>query len=177
MSEASRTTDSVKVSLTILREIKIDYHVDRLDVNTPGEQIRGHQMSSSAITKLVKDAVSVCLLHLGMYVVARVAKFRNFLRQQFNTIHRVAKDNTLVDFKFGEKCVEAVHFLSLFDVGIELRDTTQREFVHEIDTVRVGDEVFAKVSHGNWEGCAEQADLVVLITEADNLFQNRLELG
>jgi hypothetical protein len=134
-------------------------------------------MSRRPVAELVEDAVSVGLLHLGVNVVARVPKFRNFLRKQFNSVNRVAKDDTLIDFKFGKECVEAVYLLSLFDIGVKLGDTAKCEFVHEIDTVRVGDELLAKRLDCDREGRAEQADLMVLVAKADNLFQNRLELG
>lgn len=88
------------------------------------------KVSRSAVTKLVKDTISVCLLHLCMDVVARIPKFGNFFCKQFNAIDGIAKDDALVDFELGKECVEAVDLLSLFDIGVELCDTTKREFVH-----------------------------------------------
>lgn len=134
-------------------------------------------MSGRAIAELVKDTVSVGLLHFCMDVVARVPKFRDFLCKQFDSVNRVAKDDTLVDFKFGKECVEAMDLLSLLDVGIELGDTAKCKFVHEIDAVRVGDELLAKRFHGDGEGRTEQANLMILVTKVDNLFEDRLELG
>jgi hypothetical protein len=112
-------------------------------------------MSRRAVTKFVKDTISVGLLHLGMYVVARVPEFRNFLCKQFNSINRVAKDDTLIDFKFGKECVEAMYLLSFFDISVKLGDTAKCEFVHEIDTVRVRDELLAKSLDCDGEGRAE----------------------
>jgi hypothetical protein len=54
----------------------------------------------SAITEFVKDTVSVGLLHFGMDVITGIAKFRDFLCQQFHTVNRIAKDDTLIDFQF-----------------------------------------------------------------------------
>jgi hypothetical protein len=134
-------------------------------------------MSRCAVTKLVKDTVPVSLLHLRVDVVAGVPKLSNFFCKQLNSIHRVAKDDTLVDFKFGKECVKAMYLLSFFDVGVELGNTAKGKFVHEIDTVRFWDELLAKILDGDWEGCAEQADLMFLVAKVDNLFQDRLELG
>ena len=39
MTETPWATDSVKVSLAVLGKIKIDDHIDRLDVNSSGEQV------------------------------------------------------------------------------------------------------------------------------------------
>ena len=52
-----------------------------------------------AIPKVVKYSVAVRLHHLGVNVEAGVAKLRNLLGQQFHSIHRVAKDDGLVDLK------------------------------------------------------------------------------
>lgn len=100
VAETSGTTNSVKVGLTVLWEIKIDHHIDRLNVNTSSKQVRGYQVSCGTVAKLMEDAVSVGLLHFGVNVVARVPEFRNFLCQQFDSVYRVAKDDTLIDLEF-----------------------------------------------------------------------------
>lgn len=69
-----------------------------------------------------------------------------------------------------------MHLLSLFDVCVKLGDTAKCELVHEIDTVGVGNEFLTKRLDCDRKGSAKQADLMVLVTEVDNLFQNRLEL-
>ncbi len=43
VAETSRTTNSVKVGLRVLWEIKIDYHIDRLNVNTSSKQVYKQQ--------------------------------------------------------------------------------------------------------------------------------------
>ena len=138
---------------------------------------RSNQVPRGTVAELVKDTVSVCLLHFGMNVVARVSKFGNFLGQQFDSVNRVAKDDTLIDLKLGKKCVETVDLLSLFDVGVKLGDTTKGKFVHEVNTVWAGDELLAERFDRDREGSAKETDLVVLVTKVDNLFQDGLELG
>ena len=131
-------------------------------------------MPSGAIAKFVKDAVTIGLLHLGMNVVTRVAEFRNLFGQQFHAVDRVAKDNALINLELGKERVEAVDLLSFFDVRVELRNTSQREFVHEIDTVGVGDKLLAKGLDRDGKGSAEQADLMFLVAFVDDLFQDGL---
>jgi uncharacterized protein with von Willebrand factor type A (vWA) domain len=72
----------------------------------------------------MKDAIAVGLLHLGVNVVARVSQLGNLLGKELDAVDRVAKDDTLIDFEFGKERVQAVYLLALFDVGIELRDTS-----------------------------------------------------
>lgn len=40
MSETARSADSVEVSFRVLGEVEVDDHIDRLDIDTSGEEIR-----------------------------------------------------------------------------------------------------------------------------------------
>lgn len=112
-----------------------------------------------------------------MNVVARVTKFGNLLGEQLNAIDRVAKDNALIDFKLGKERIEAVHLLSFFDVRIKLRDTSEGEFVHEVDTVWVWNKLLAKLLDSDRKGSAKETNLVLLVAHVDNLFEDGLEFG
>ena len=47
----------------------------------------------------MEDSVSMILLHLGVNVETRVAQFCNLFGQQFYPVHRVAKDDGLIDLQ------------------------------------------------------------------------------
>ena len=47
--------------------------------------------------EVVEDAVAMLLVHLGVDVVARVAKLRYLFRQQLHTLGGVAEDYRLVN--------------------------------------------------------------------------------
>ena len=53
----------------------------------------------------------------------------------------------------------------------------QRELVHEVDLVRVGDVTVLEVLHRHGESCAEEADLPLSLAVVHQLFQHGLELG
>ena len=97
----------------------------------------------------MEDPVSVLLPHLGVNVETGVAKLRDLLSQQLNTLHRVAEDDALVDLEFGEECVEAVDFLLLLHIGVELSDATEGELVHQVNGVRV---IQVLPLNGEWRG-------------------------
>ena len=61
----------------------------------------------------------------------------------------------LVDVELGEERVEAVHLLLLFDEGVVLRDAAQGELVHQIDDVRVGQELLLEALNCHRE-CLEK---------------------
>ena len=42
MPESPRSTDSVKIGLRVPREIEVNDHIHRHDVNTTSEEIRAH---------------------------------------------------------------------------------------------------------------------------------------
>ena len=177
MSKATRSTDAVQVRFARFGEIEVDHNIDGLDVDTAREQIRRDQVPGRAVAELVKDAVAVGLLHLGVDVVARVAELGDLLGQKFDAIDRIAENDALVDLELGEESVEAVNLLALFDVRVELRDAPQREFIHEVDAVRVGDVIFAERLDRDGKRRAEKTDLVVVVAETDDLFEDGLEFG
>jgi len=110
-----------------------------------------------------------------MNVVTRVSKLCNLLGQELYTVHRVAKDNTLVDLQFREQCVQTMNLLPFLDIGIELRYSPQREFIHEIDGVRLLHKFTTKRFDSDREGGTKKANLVVWIRESNNLFKNGLK--
>lgn len=58
-------------------------------------------MARCPLSKFVENAVPVGLLHLRVNVEARITQVGNFLREQFNAIHRVAEDNGLIDLQLA----------------------------------------------------------------------------
>lgn len=54
------------------------------------------KIAAKALSEIMKHAVAMLLVHFGMYVVAGVTKFCDFLSKQLNTLCRVAKYNRLV---------------------------------------------------------------------------------
>jgi len=59
MSKASGTTNSMKIGLRILGEIKVDDDIDGLNVDTSGEQIRTNEVSADTVAKVVEDTIAV----------------------------------------------------------------------------------------------------------------------
>ena len=74
MSETTRATDSVKISLRVLGEIKVDHDVNRLNIDTTCEQVSAHEAASLTVLKVMVDTVTIALLHLRMNVETRVTK-------------------------------------------------------------------------------------------------------
>lgn len=79
MTKPARTTDTMKICLSILREIEIDDNVYRLDINTTSQQIRANQISAHAVAEIVEYAVARLLVHLRMRIETRVAQLCDLL--------------------------------------------------------------------------------------------------
>jgi hypothetical protein len=124
----------------------------------------------------VKDSVTIGLLHLGVDVVARVSQLRDLFGKEFHAVDRVAEDDGLIDLELGEEGVEAVDFLTFFDVGVELSDTAEGEFVHEVDGVGVGDEFLAELLHSDRECSTKETDLMIFVTQTNDFLEDWLEL-
>ena len=81
----------MEVGLGHLREVEVDDDVDRLDVDTSGEEIAADQVPAEAGSEVVEDSVAVSLGHLGVDVVAGVAQLSDLLGQQLHSLCRVAE--------------------------------------------------------------------------------------
>ena len=74
VTKPARTTDSVQVSIGLPREVEVDDHVDRNDIDTTRKHIRGNQATRLTLLEVVENPVSITLVHLGVNEEARVAK-------------------------------------------------------------------------------------------------------
>lgn len=61
MSETTRTTNTMKIGLGVLGEIEVDDNVDCLDIDTTGEKVGTHQVTTYTIPEVVEDTVTVVL--------------------------------------------------------------------------------------------------------------------
>lgn len=86
MTEATRTSNAVKICLCVFGKIEVDDDIDGLDVNSTGQQIGADEVAACAVPEIMKDAVPVILLHFGVRVKARVAKLGDFLGKQFDAL-------------------------------------------------------------------------------------------
>ena len=55
MTKSSRTPNPVKIGVWRAREIEVDDHIDRFNVNTSSEEIRAHQASRFSIAEVMVD--------------------------------------------------------------------------------------------------------------------------
>ena len=177
VTESTRSANSVQIGFTIFGEIEVDDYIDRLNVNSASEKIGSNKMSCRSVAKFVKYAVAVCLLHLGVNIIAGITQLRNLFGKKLDAIDGVTEDDTLIDLELRKQCVQAMDLLTLFYVSVELGNTAERELIHKINAVWIRYELFAKALDGNGKGSAEQADLVIGVAKADDLFEDRLEFG
>ena len=133
-------------------------------------------MPCRAAAELVEDAVAIRLFHLGVDVEAAVAELGDLLREQLDAVDRVAEDNALVDVELRKESVQAVNLLPLLHEGVELSDSAQSEFVHEVDDVGVGEELVLEPLHCHGEGSRKKKDLAVRKSSPDERFEHDLEL-
>ena len=96
------TTHTQRQSAVLARQSPQRVEAERtLDVDAASEEVRSHEVPRGAVAELVEHAVAVRLHHLGVDVQAAVAQLRDLLCQQLNAVHRVAKDDGLVDLQLS----------------------------------------------------------------------------
>lgn len=165
----------MQIRLCILGEIEVDYDVHALNIDTACEEIGCHEVTSSPITELMEDSVTISLLHFGVYIEARVAQLCDFLSEKLDTVNRVAEDDGLVNLQLGEEGVEAVDLLPFLNVGIELGNTPKGKLLHQVNGVGFGNVLLAEVPDGHGEGGAEKTNLMGLVAEINNFLEDGLE--
>jgi hypothetical protein len=97
MSKSSTATDAVEIGFCVFGEIKVDDHVDCLDVYSAGEKIGADEVATDSGAKVVEDSVTVCLKHFCVRVETRVTTFGDTFGEEFNSVCRIAEYNGLID--------------------------------------------------------------------------------
>jgi len=94
---SARTTNPVQICLGSLGKVKVDDHIDSLDIDTASQQIRANQVATYTIAEVVEYTVASSLQHPGVRIVAGVTKLGDLLREKLNSVGRVAEDDGLID--------------------------------------------------------------------------------
>lgn len=162
VTEASRSADSMKVRLSVLRKVEIYNDIDSLNINTSRQQIRADEIAHGTVAEVMEDTVSMMLEHLCVRIETGVAEFGDFLREQLHSRGAVAEDDGLIDLEFAEEGVETMDLLLFFHKRIVLCDTTKRQFVHEVDLEWIVHVLVLESLDDDREGGREQHDLPVL---------------
>jgi hypothetical protein len=66
MAESSTSADSMEIGFCVFGKVEIDDDVDCLNVYSAGEEVCADEVTTDALTEIVKDAVSVGLQHFGV---------------------------------------------------------------------------------------------------------------
>lgn len=70
VAKSTRTTNPMKIGFSIFGEIKVNDNINSLNIDASSKQVGAHQVSATAIAKLVENAVTICLDHLGVRIKA-----------------------------------------------------------------------------------------------------------
>lgn len=89
----------MQISLAVLREIKVDHHIDSLDIDTAREEVRADEVAANAITEVVEDTIAVRLEHFRMGVEARITELCDLFGQELDSVGRVTEDDRLINLK------------------------------------------------------------------------------
>lgn len=125
----------------------------------------------------MEDAVPMRLGHLGMDIIATIAQLGDFLGEQFDALRAVAEDDALIDVQLAEKRVEAVHLLPLLHKSVVLCDALQRQFLHEVNLVRITQMLLHELLDSERERGGEQKNLTFAWQARDNMIEHALKVG
>ena len=94
----------MQVRLAILRKVKIDNDVHRLDINSTSEEVRADKVAAYAVAEVVEDAVAVRLEHLCVRVETGVSELSHLFGEELDTVRGIAENNGLVDLQLTCRC-------------------------------------------------------------------------
>jgi hypothetical protein len=97
MSKTTRPSNSVQVGLSVLREVEVDDHIDRNDIDTTSEQVSAYQTASFSVLEVMENSVPVSLGHSRMDEEARIAQLVNLLSKQLHSLSSVAENDSLTN--------------------------------------------------------------------------------
>lgn len=101
MAKSTRTTNAMKVSFAVFREIKVDDNVYCLNIDTASKEIRADEVTAHAVAEVVENAITVGLQHFCMGVEARITQLCHFLSQELDTIGGITKDDRLINLQLN----------------------------------------------------------------------------
>jgi hypothetical protein len=101
MPKSTRTTNAMKVSFAVLREIKVDDNVYCLNIYTTSKEIGADEVAAHAVAEVVENAITVGLQHFCMGVEARISKLCHFLSQELDTVCGITKDDRLINLQLN----------------------------------------------------------------------------
>lgn len=93
VAKAAGSANAVQIRLCHLWEVKVDHHVHSLYVYASREEVRADKVPAEASAEVVEHAVTMLLGHLGVDVVAGVAKLGYLLGQELHPLSGVAEDD------------------------------------------------------------------------------------
>ena len=70
MSKSAGSTNAMKVSLRIFREVEVDDNVNSLDIDTTRQKIGTDEVAAYTVAEIMEDSVAVMLKHARVRVEA-----------------------------------------------------------------------------------------------------------
>lgn len=130
MTKPTTTAYPVQVDAALRGKIKVDDHVDCLDVDASSNQVRADECLELSLSKALEHSDSLIASHIGMQALVLVLLFIEFSRQDLGSFVGPAEDDTLIDDKRAIKLEDGSHFLPLVDKHVVVSQADQHEFVH-----------------------------------------------
>jgi hypothetical protein len=94
----------MQVRLAILREVKIDNDIHRLNINSTSEEVRANKVAAHAVSEVMEDAVAVRLEHLCVGVETGVSELSHLFGKELDTVRGITENNGLVDLQLMRGC-------------------------------------------------------------------------
>ena len=111
LSISSTTTDSVQISASFSREVKVDNNIDSWYIDTSCDQVWADQCFKLAFSEAFENFGSFLSLHSWMKITILIFSLVKFLGQELSSFVGTAEDNALIDNELWINFVNGFHFI------------------------------------------------------------------
>ena len=132
-TETTRTTDTVKIRVGLVRHVVVDSNIDTLNVDTTTEDISRNADTSLEILELLVSLDTLILADTRVDRSAGEVTLAEELVELGATLSRSHKDDDLVELKRVKEVVELSVLLTLLQLHVVLLETVQGELLLIVD--------------------------------------------
>ena len=93
----------MQIGFRVFREIEIDHHIDRGNIDPSRTEVRRDQAPSSAQSEVMEYFISGQLVHFGVNKVTGVVQLGDFLGQELYAQGRITKNDGLLHMELVQK--------------------------------------------------------------------------
>ena len=152
LSEPAAAADPMQVDAALRGEVEVYNNVDRLHVDSPGDEVGADEVLELALAEAFEDVDALVAAHVGVEALVLVLLLVEFAGEYLCAFVGAAEDDALVDDQRAVEHEDRPHLLALVDQHVVVRQADQHQLVHQVDHLSARHELLLEGADADWEG-------------------------